>query len=203
MKPLRVLISSLSLLLISAFTTQAQTVECGLQQMAIDAALGDERSQYNLGVEFFSGRQLPRDYGKAANLWRKAADAGSVPASNNLGFLKYFGRPGVERNYEEGLRLWRFAAERGFPEAQVHLGQAYSDGRFLKSDFIEAYAWAKAGKHYSARASDWLDDADEVGQGIAKDADVVLAKSAKALTDAQLAEAEKKAADYISRFAPR
>src|SRR5688500_8159593 len=97
MKPRRVLISSLLLLLISAFTTQAQTVDCRLQQMAIDAALGDERSQYNLGVEFFSGRQLPRDYGKAANLWRKAAAAGSVPASNNLGFLKYFGRPGVDR----------------------------------------------------------------------------------------------------------
>jgi len=148
-------------------------------------------------VSFHATTAKPRIYG-AKQRMQAASQRPTISA-----ILKYFGRPGVERNYEEGLRLWRFAAERGFPEAQVHLGQAYSDGRFLKSDFIEAYAWAKAGKHYSARASDWLDDADEVGQGIAKDADVVLAKSAKALTDAQLAEAEKKAADYISRFAPR
>ena len=190
------------LLLVSALTLQAQNTECALQQMAIDAALGDTRAQYNLGVEFFAGRQVSQDYGKAAIVWRNAADAGHILASNNLGFLKYYGRPGVERNYEEGLRLWRFAAESGVAESQVHMGQAYSDGRFLKSDFVEAYAWAKAGKHHSPRMAEWL-DSPEIVRAVTKDADAVLAKATKELSVAQLADAEKKAADYIAKFAPR
>ena len=139
---MRVILISLILLLLATtvHAQQSSIPKCELQRLAIDAALGDTAALYNLGVEFFRGTNLPRDYAKAANLWRRASEAGSVEASNNLGFLRYYGRPGVERDYSEGIRLWRFAAERGFAESQVHMGQAYSDGRFLKSDLIEAYA---------------------------------------------------------------
>jgi TPR repeat protein len=186
----------------SIVVAQAPASNCVIQELAIDAALGSTDAQYNLAVEFFTGRQVPRDYAKAANLWRKASDAGSVPASNNLGFLKYYGRPGVERDYGEGIRLWRFAAERGFAESQVHLGQAYSDGSFLKSDFIEAYAWAKAGKHNSTKVTELVDD-PQSDEAIAKDAEEVLAIARKRLSKVELAQAEKKAADYIANFAPR
>jgi TPR repeat protein len=201
---MRVLLKSLILLLL-ATTVQAQQgsiPKCELQQLAIDAALGDTAALYNLGVEFFRGTNLPRDYAKAANLWRRASEAGSVEASNNLGFLRYYGRPGVERDYGEGIRLWRFAAERGFAESQVHMGQAYSDGRFLKSDFIEAYAWAKAGKHHSSRMTDTIDN-PQISDEVAKDAEKVLADMRKRLSAVEMVSAEKKAADYIRRFAPQ
>lgn len=192
------------LLLLLAATGHAQETslpKCGLQELAIAAAVGETQAQYNLGVEFFRGANVPRDYAKAANLWRRASDAEMVEASNNLGFLKYYGRLGVEQDYAEGIRLWRFAAERGFAESQVHLGQAYSDGRFLKNDFIEAYAWAKAGKHYSSRMSEGFTN-PQIGNEVAKDAEKVLADVRKKLNAVEMSEAERKAAEYIRKFAP-
>lgn len=190
------------LLLATAVQAQEASPKCVLQQLAIDAALGDASAQYNLGVEFFRGANVAKDYAKAANLWRKASDAGSIEASNNLGYLKYYGRPGVERDYAEGIRLWRFAAERGFAESQVHMAQAYSDGRFLKNDFIEAYAWAKAGKHYSSRMSEKIDD-PQIDELVATEAQKVLAEVSGKLSDVEMAAAEKKAAEYIRKFAPQ
>ena len=181
---------------------QDQASNCVIQQMAIDAALGSTDAQYNLGVEFYGGRRVSRDYANAANLWRKASDAGSVPASNDLGFLKYYGRPGVERDYAEGLRLWRFAAERGFAESQVHIAHAYSDGRLLKIDFIEAYAWAKAAKHNAHKMTELMDD-PQIDSAIAADADELLAEVSKKLSAGELAQAEKTATEYIARFLPQ
>ncbi len=113
---MRILFKSLIMLFLATtvHAQQSSLPKCELQQLAIDAALGDTAAQYNLGVEFFRGANLPRDYAKAANLWRRASEVGSVTASNNLGYPKYYGRPGVERDYAEGIRLWRFAAERGY-----------------------------------------------------------------------------------------
>lgn len=201
---MRISFSSLIVFLLAtaAYPQEASTPECELEQLAIVAALGDTVGQYNLGVEFFRGVKVPRDYGKAATMWRKASDAGSVEASNNLGFLKYYGRPGVERDYAEGIRLWRFAAERGFAESQVHMGQAYSDGRFLKSDFIEAYAWAKTGKHYSSRMAETIDN-PQIGDEVAKDAEKVLLEIRSKLKNLEFVAAEKKAAEYIRKFGPQ
>jgi len=192
------------ILLLLATTVQAQEVspKCVLQQLAIDAAIGDPVAQYNLGVEFFRGADVPQDFAKAAILWRKASDAGDIGAANNLGFLKYYGRPGVEQDYSEGIRLWRLAAERGHAESQVHMGQAYSDGRFLKSDFIEAYAWAKTGKHYSSKLYDTFDN-PKIVELVARDAEKVLAEVSPKLSNVERAAADKKAAEYIRKFPPK
>lgn len=200
---MRLVSCSLTLLLLAAFAFgQTKPGECDLQRLAIDAALGEVGAQYNLGVEFFRGSCVPKDYAKAANLWRKASDAGHTGASNNLGFLKYNGRPGVDRDYAEGIRRWRFAAERGFTESQVHLAEAYFDGKFLPTDLIEAYAWAKAGKHNASRSGEGFDKPD-FGEELAKMADDVLADVGRRLTVDERAKAEKKAAEYIRKFAPQ
>jgi len=200
---MRLVSCSLILLLLAGFALgQTESGKCDLQQVAIDAALGEAEAQYNLGVEFFRGRCVPKDYGKAANLWQKASDAGHTVASNNLGFLKYNGRPGVDRDYAEGIRRWRFAAERGFTESQVHLAEAYLDGKFLPSDLIEAYAWAKAGKHNASRSGEGFDD-PKLAEELAKMADDVLVDIGRKLTVDERAKAEKKAAEYIRKFGPQ
>src|SRR6185295_9172862 len=108
---------------------QAKKEECRLQEMAIDAALGNSDAQYDLGVEFHRGVDLPQDFAKAAMMWRMASNAGVIEAHNNLGYLTYYGK-GAKQDYAEGLRLWRLAAGRGFAESQVHIADAYSDGKF-------------------------------------------------------------------------
>ena len=170
---------------------------CKLQDLAIDATLGDPFAQHNLGVAFHRGEGIPRDYGKAATMWRQSSSAGVLESYNNLGHLTYYGR-GVKQDYTEGLRLWRRAAEKGFAESQVHMGHAYSDGKYLKQDHVEAYAWAKAGKHYAAK----IEDA-ELGKEIEDMADKLLDELQRRLTEAQKKEADRRASEYIAKFGPK
>ena len=168
--------------------------KCQIQELAINAALGDAEAQYDLGVEFHRGVNLTRDYSKAAAMWRLAGNGGIVAAFNNLGHLTYYGR-GVKQDYAEGVRLWRIAAEKGFAESQVHLGDAFSDGRYLKRDYIEAYAWAKAGQHFAPQIAD-----AELAKGIIEMAEKRLADARAKLSATQVAEAEKRAAEYIAKY---
>ncbi len=195
---MRISICTLILLLCSAsaYSQNANKPECGLQQLAIDAALGDPIAQYDLGVEFFRGKEVQRDYSKAAIMWRSASNAGIVQAFNNLGFLTYHGR-GVKKDYAEGVRLWRIAAEKGFAESQVHLGETYTDGRHFKQDFVEAYAWGKTGKHSAVR--DGKGDPQTASE-IVKMAETLLALARSRLNATQLVEAERKASEYIAKF---
>src|SRR5215216_2828825 len=165
--------------------------KCKLQDLAIDAALGNPDAQHNLGVEFHHGRNITRHYTKAAIMWRRSSKAGVIESYNNLGHLIYNGR-GVKQDYAEGLRLWRVAAEKGFAESQVHIGYAYSDGKYLERDYIEAYAWAKAGKHNAPK----MEDA-QIGNAVLEMADKLLKDVHSRLTETQMKEAERKASEYI------
>jgi hypothetical protein len=175
----------------------APKTSCKLQELAIEAALGDPQAQHNLGVEFHRGADIAQDFGKAAAMWRRSSEGGIVESFNNLGYLTYYGK-GIQQDYAEGVRLWRIAAEKGFPESQVHLAEAYSDGRHLKRDYSEAYAWAKTGRHYAGQ----MEDAG-LGKSIAEMADTVLADASKILSKPQLTEAEKKATEYIAKSRPK
>jgi len=171
--------------------------KCELQELAIDAALGDPQAQHNLGVEFHRGSNIPRDYGKAATMWQLSSNAGIVESYNNLGYLIYYGK-GVDQNYAEGLRLWRIAAEKGFAESQVHLGYAYSDGKYLERDYIEAYAWAKTGKHFAMQMED-----TESGKAVEKMAEELLSDLSSRLDETAMKETEKKATEYVAKYNPK
>jgi hypothetical protein len=200
----RILISLLTVLITStiAHAQESRKTSCPIEELAIEAALGETTAQYNLAVEFFRGERVPRDYAKAAKLWRSASDAGDVAASNNLGYLKYYVLPGVSQDYAEAIRLWRLAAERGNAESQVHLANAYYDARYLPVDLVEAYAWASASKHNANRGDDRFDN-KELDAAVARDAEKTLADLHKRLTPAELARAEKRATLYIEKFPPR
>lgn len=191
------------LLTVSGHAQQNSSPKCELQQLAIDAALGDIDAQFDLGVEFFRGLSIPRDYSKAAKMWQLASTAGRIEATNNLGFLKYHGRVGVKQDKAEGIRLWRLAAEQGYPESQVHLGGAYADESYLIQDLLEAYAWAKAGKHHAQQTKSAGTDKLGTADGVVKMAEQLLADVRKRLSEIQLADAEKKAAEYIVKYYPR
>lgn len=189
------------LLLLFCSSHYAQTAskpECELQELAIAAALGEAEAQHDLGVAFHQGTYLPRDLAKAAAMWRKAADNGIVMALNNLGHLTYYGR-GIKQDHAEGVRLWRLAAEKGVAESQIHLSFAYSDGRYLPRDYVEAYAWAKSGRLLAEEIV-----GDDLRRKTIDMADKKVAELRRNLvTQSQLVEAERKAAEYIAKFAQK
>jgi len=195
---MRILVGAIFLVIfpVLALGQTANQNKCTVQDLSIDAALGNHDAQYDLGVFFFRGDDVPQDFSKAAIMWRLAANAGMVEAHNNLGFLTYYGK-GVKQDYAEGIRLWRQAAEAGFAESQVHLAEANKDERYLIKDLVEAYAWAKAGKHFAEMTQ------SKLGSRIAENADQVLIDVRAKLSPVQLNEAEKRAATYISKYPPK
>jgi TPR repeat protein len=172
------------------FGQKQNVTNCELQELAISAALGDVIAQHDLGVSFFR----KEDYSKAAVMWRLASSGGDLSSFNNLGYLTYYGK-GAKADHAEGVRLWRVAAEKGFAESQIHLAYAYLDGRHLKQDFLEAYAWAKAGRHFAAQTKD-----KELRKSLLQMAEQSLTRSRNNLSEAHIAEAEKKAAEYVTKF---
>jgi len=170
---------------------------CEIRDLAISAALGDVEAQYNLGVEFHRGDKVPQDLAKAAILWRLATKAGYIYAFNNLGHLTYYGR-GIKSDPAEGVRLWRYAAVRGLSEPQIHLAYAYTDRKYLKPDYTEAYAWATAGRQFGSAQG----DADDQ-KAMTELADEALKIINDHISATQLVIAKKRAALYIAQYAPK
>ncbi len=108
--------------------------------LARRAALDDRVALYDLGTYYYSGRGVKQDYKKAAALWTKAAEKGSIGARNNLGYL-YFEGLGVKRDAARAVVLWKEAAERGHGEAQLHLGNAIFRGVGIAKDEPLGLAW--------------------------------------------------------------
>jgi TPR repeat protein len=49
------------------------------------AEQGDAQAQYNLGIMYDNGQDVPQDYTAAASWYRKAAEQGHAQAQFNLG----------------------------------------------------------------------------------------------------------------------
>ena len=69
-------------------------------------------AQSNLGWLYQSGQGVPKDLGKAAELYQKAADQGNVFAQNNLGLLYQSGE-GVPKDLRKAAELYQKAADQG------------------------------------------------------------------------------------------
>jgi len=98
------------------------------------------RAQFDVGVAYELGRDLPQDYRKAASCYRMAAKQGYADAQNNLGWLYENGK-GVPQNYGEAVSWYREAAAQGNADAQFNLGVLYYDGRGVMRDMVQAHMW--------------------------------------------------------------
>jgi len=162
-----------------------------LQNLPIGAALDDAIAKFDLGVEYFR----IKDYKRAAKMWEISANYGILEAYNNLGYLTYYGL-GAKEDQAEGLRLWWIAAENGFSESQSHIAEAYTDGKYLKKDLIEAYAWAQIAKHFAPQIGN-----AELAEDLKKYAEKLMANLIIKLSKAEVIETDKKVAPYISMIA--
>ncbi|GAB3361966.1 tetratricopeptide repeat protein [Lysobacter tyrosinilyticus] len=145
----------LSLLLLPA-CSRADDPCADLTDTAIGAALEDPTDTYNLAVEFYTGKCVEKDYGKAAKLWERAASSGVTSAKNNLGYLLSEGL-GVKKDETRAAALWLEAARVGHAESQVHLGNAFFYGYGVPKDQVRGLAWVL----HAAQAA--VDDPDTGG----------------------------------------
>ena len=106
-------------------------------------------AQYNLGVCYFSGDGVAKDYEESVKWYRKAADQDYAQAQYNLGGSYRVGT-GVPKDLVEAAKWYRKSAEMNHAVGQNNLGICYFSGDGVAKDFVEAYKWIllSAGQSY-------------------------------------------------------
>jgi TPR repeat protein len=134
-----------------------------IAELKKQAAAGDAKVQYSLGVAYANGYGVSEDKSEALRWWRKAADQGYIKAEFRLGVAYDLG-DGVPKDEAEAARWYRKAADQGYAEAQFSLGAAYRDGAGVPKDNAEAYFWlslAATGKVEGVKQEDLAKARDE------------------------------------------
>ena len=117
------------------------------------------------GDEYNNAKQ----YAKAVEWYRIAAEQGDAVAQCNLGYMYQFGQ-GVTQDYAEAVRWYRKAAEQGYARAQRQLGLMYENGQGVTQDYAEAVRWYRnAADQGDAVAQSFLGDMYERGRGVTQD----------------------------------
>ena len=139
---------------------QGTVLAAPIQQLHKQAEKGDAEAQFNLGLLYDRGREVPKDKSEALRWYRLAATQGDTFAQNALGD-NYWEGTGVPKDDKEAVRWWRFAADKGFAPAQHSLGKLLAGGgQGVASDKSQAYMWlvlsAAQGDEEAARQSEIL-----------------------------------------------
>ena len=95
-----------------------------LKEIAPLARAGDAGAQHVLGLMYYTGRGVPRDYAQAFAWHYKAAVQGMAAAGYVIGAMYYTGNA-VPRDQAQAVAWFRKAAEQGHPDAQYALGLMY------------------------------------------------------------------------------
>lgn len=106
------------------------------------AERGDVLAQKTLGMMYYRGTRIKKNYDEAVVWYRKAAEQGDTEEQKRLGKL-YESGTGVKQDYTEAVSWYRKAAEQGDSEAQSTLGMMYYFGKGIKQDYAEAVKWQK------------------------------------------------------------
>lgn len=116
---------------------------------------------------------------------KNQAEQGNAKAQYNLG-LCYAKGVGVEKDLKEAVKWYSKAAEQGNVDAQYNLGLCYQWGAGVDENYVEAYKWIliAGADEQSVRA-----------YPINQTKDII----AKKITKKQIAEAQKKAREFIEK----
>jgi uncharacterized protein len=117
----------------------ARNYAVALKEITPLAKAGNVDAQHLLGLMYYMGRGVPRDYKQAFTWHEKAARQGKADAQYVIGAMYYTGNA-VPQDHKLALYWFRKAAEQGHAEAQYALGLMYRyhvDG--VPQDVVIAY----------------------------------------------------------------
>jgi len=133
------------------------------------AEKGEAEGQSNLGICYYKGEGVAKDFVQAAAWFRKAADQGFAGAQTLLGNC-YFDGVGVPKDQALAVSWYRKAADQGDTGAQYSLGGCYANGIGLAKDFVQAVKWwRQASERGDVLSQYYLGGCYANGEGVAKD----------------------------------
>ncbi len=129
------------------------------------AALGDAKSQQELGSRYAQGSGVAKDYQRALAWFGKAARQGDSKAEFNLGVMYSHGE-GVPVDYGKAAAWYRRGADKGLPDSEYFLGMMLlHDGP--GQDLTQAVSWfRKAADMGYANAEGQLGIQYATGKGV-------------------------------------
>lgn len=109
------------------------------------------------------------DHARAAEEFRKLAEAGDPKAQAHLGYMYYTG-DGVPQSFSEALKWYEKAAVQGDRDAQYNLAVAYAFGEGVQQNFKDAAIWyRRAAEQGHAAAQYSLGISYAYGEGVEQD----------------------------------
>jgi hypothetical protein len=97
----------------------------------------DAESLYQTGLAYLYGTDVPKDFDKAAECFKKSCKLGYMPARRELGIM-YASGQGVEVDMEKAVKYLGQAADSLDPSALYHLGLMYEVGSGVPKDMQKA-----------------------------------------------------------------
>eukprot|EP00468_Gymnochlora_sp_CCMP2014_P010657 CAMPEP_0167745092 /NCGR_PEP_ID=MMETSP0110_2-20121227/2959_1 /TAXON_ID=629695 /ORGANISM="Gymnochlora sp., Strain CCMP2014" /LENGTH=509 /DNA_ID=CAMNT_0007629695 /DNA_START=95 /DNA_END=1624 /DNA_ORIENTATION=- len=103
-------------------------------------------AMYNLGLCYYSGSGVSKNYETAYDWFSKAAEHGFADAKFNLGVMSQLGR-GIGQSQEAAEEWYLDAANGNVSEACNNLGRMYQVGVLGKPDPMKAFKFYRKGAH--------------------------------------------------------
>ena len=126
-------------------------------------------AQFDLGLIYYYGQNVPQSYVEAAKWMRKAADLGDARSQVVVGGL-YFNGDGLPQNYGEAMKWYRKAADQGNAAGLSKVGYLYYFGQGVPRNYGEAMKWCrKAADLGDVDAQVLLGGMYALGQGVPQD----------------------------------
>ena len=127
------------------------------------AAQGDPKALNNLGLWYYTGTNVEKDFHMAFNYWSKAYNLGNAEATGNLGMCYQLGR-GTKDNKSDSLvaiKLYKMAIDKGNTKVlQQHIDLADKKNNPFSIMFLLDYYTSK---HDQANITKYLKKASDLG----------------------------------------
>lgn len=136
-------------------------------QMKAEQVDGD--AQLSIGLRYFYGISVEKDFHKAAEGFRKAAEQGNAEGQGRLGGM-YLQGIFFEKNPQKAAEWLLKAAEQGNAEGQAQLGSMYLEGVFFDKDSQKAVEFFRqAAQQNHMWAQFMMASMYSYGEGVARD----------------------------------
>ncbi|MGH3573643.1 MAG: tetratricopeptide repeat protein [Pseudonocardiaceae bacterium] len=105
-------------------------------------------AQYDLGMSYLEGRELPKS-DVLANKWFGQAARGNVTQATHELARSYYAGRGIARSYPKAANLFASAAHDGHREAQLSYAYMLESGLGAPKNIAEARLWYRRGAEHT------------------------------------------------------
>ena len=124
-----------------------------LQPLSVE---GNSVAQYIIGLMYFRGKVVEKDYKKSIKFMNLSAEQGYFLAEHKLGSI-YSGSLLGKPDYSKAIKWFRLASGQGYAPSQYFLATLYEKGDGIKQDYIRAHMWFSLASEKNIIAKDERD----------------------------------------------